>query len=184
MEIRPLEENDLPAVKIFSDRVIGADYFSATDLKDLLMKSRDASGVMYSMVLIDETGSVRGMRLTFPPGNWSKGRGAGLSPELWGFGLDETAYFQSLFVDPDLTGQGWGRRLSLESLDRLRTFGAKAVVCHSWLESPNDSSGRYLRKLDFKHVKFHPKYWNNVDYQCPRCGRPCICTAEEMIKYL
>ena len=45
-------------------------------------------------------------------------------------------------------------------------------------------SGRYLRAMGFELVKAHPLYWNKVDYVCTRCGKPCVCTAEEMIKYL
>ena len=184
MHIRAIERKDLAAVKIFADRAIGSGYYSLEELETLFMRSQSVDGQVFSLVLVDEGGQIRGIRITYPPGKWEKGKGQGLCPELWRTPFNRTAYFQSLFVDPALTGQGYGRKLSSRSLELLKASGAQAVVCHSWRESPNDSSGRYLRSLGFELVKSHPMYWNEVDYQCTRCGKPCVCTADEMIKYL
>ena len=61
----------------------------------------------------------------------------------------------------------------------------QAVVAHSWKESPNNSSMKYLEKLGFLPVGEHPLFWSEVDYDCTRCGKPpCQCTATEMILYL
>jgi len=183
MIIRPLTKQDIPAIKAFTDRTIGKNYYSEPELEDILGRSVKGNQIC-SFGLFDEEGHIRGIRITYPPGNWSQGKGKGLSPSLWKVDLNETGYFQSLFIDPPLTGQGWGKKLSLKSLEVLKNLGAKAVLCHSWKESPHDSSGRYLRSLGFQLVAVHPFYWKDVDYQCPRCGKPCLCTAEEMIKYL
>lgn len=183
MTIRPLERKDIPAVKAFTDRAIGQDYYTIAELEEIYAKSLK-NGRVASLLLEDETRSIRGVRITYPPGNWEKGKGKGLNPQLWKVPQESAAYFQSLFVDLDLTGQGWGRKMSEASLAILNEMGTRAVVCHSWKESPNDSSGRYLRGLGFEVVQTHPLYWKDVDYVCTRCGKPCLCTAEEMIKYL
>lgn len=181
--IREWTAVDLPLIREFTDRAIGQGYYSLQELAAILERS-SKDGQVFSLLLVDKKGKIRGVRITYPPGKWEHGKGQGLCPELWRCPLADTAYFQSLFVDPSTTGQGWGKKLSTESLNMLQKHGAKAVVCHSWKESPHDSSGRYLRSLGFELVKEHPKYWFHVDYQCPRCGRPCLCTAQEMIKYL
>lgn len=183
MTIRPLAKQDIPAIKLFTDRTIGTNYFSESELLDILARS-EKDNRQCSLGLFDQMENIRGIRITFPPGNWSHGKGKGLSPSLWKVELKDMGYFQSLFIDPPLTGQGWGKKLSLKSIEILKDLGAKAILCHSWKESPNDSSGRYLRSLGFELVNVHPYYWKEVDYQCTRCGKPCLCTAEEMIKYL
>lgn len=183
MKMRPLVSGDLAAIQAFTDRTIGQGYYSSAELADILQRSTK-NGVVFSLLLEDEQGEVRGIRITYPPGQWSHGKGHGLCPEKWNSPLSETAFFQSLFIEPSLTGQGWGKQLSLESMRLLKAAGTKAVVCHSWKESPGDSSGKYLRSMGFATVATHPLYWKDVDYTCTRCGKPCLCTAEEMIKYL
>jgi predicted N-acetyltransferase YhbS len=180
MQIRPFTLADIEKVRRFTDRAIGTNYYSADELKEIYKKSLK-NGQECTLVLEDEKGEIRGVRITYPPGNWEKGKGKGLNPQLWQSKLEETAYFQSLFVDPALTGDGWGKKLSFEAIEILRKLNAKAIVTHSWKESPHDSSGRYLRALGFRLVATHPFYWKEVDYVCTRCGKPCLCTAEEMI---
>ncbi len=178
LKIRPLRKTDIPAVKEFTDRAIGTDYYSVPELEDIYQKSM-AGDVMCTLILEIE-GQVQGVRITYPPGNWAHGKGKGLSPSLWPHPMNKTAYFQSLFIAPSLTGSGYGRTLSLKTIELLKGIGTQGIVCHSWKESPNDSSGRYLRALGFKLIDTHPLYWKEVDYVCTRCGKPCLCTAEEM----
>ena len=175
-----MKNEDLPAVKRFTDREIGENYYSAEELNDVFRRSQ-FKGVMCSLVLENEDGEVCGMRLTYPPGQWEHGKGKGLLPAKWPHRLEETAYFQSLFLSSKLQGQGWGGKMSQRALSILREIGAKGVVCHSWKESPNNSSTRYLLKLGFKSVADHPLYWSDIDYNCTRCLKPpCQCTAQEM----
>ena len=180
LQIRPLTAADLPRVKEFADRVIGTNYYSLKELKEILSRSQ-LDGEVFSLILVDTLGRVQGVRITYPPGQWLTGKGQGLRPDLWPVERKHCAYFQSLFIAPELAGQGLGTRLSRQVIDRLQAHGAKAIIAHSWKESPHDSSGRYLRALGFRLVTSHPEYWKQVDYECPRCGRPCLCTAEEMI---
>lgn len=182
MEIRPLKEPDLVDLKSFTDSTIGTGYYSQEELLDIYQRSQK-NGKMCSFLLIQD-GQILGFRLTYPPGQWNHGKGRQLSPHLWRVTPAETAYFQSLFLHPSVQGGGWGQKLSEESIKVLQSLGAKAVVCHSWVESPHNSSSKYLQKLGFTPLIQYPYYWKNVDYDCPRCGKPCLCTAEEMILYL
>jgi GNAT superfamily N-acetyltransferase len=183
LTLREIREGDIVAMKVFCDRAIGVNYYSVAELEDILKRSCSANGVMCSFVLLrgDE---VVGVRFTYPQDQWKKGKGQGLRTDLWKTEIKDVAYFQSLFLAPEIQGKGHGQKVSLASLEALKKAGAKAVVTHAWQESPNDSSRRYLAKLGFKLVAVHPRYWFDVDYECTRCGKPCVCTADEMIKYL
>ncbi len=187
-EMVPLKESDLPRLKAFTDRAIGAGYYSEAELSDIFKRS-SLDGVMCSFLLVSESGvsdaagggEIQGVRFTYPPGNWSHGKGDGLTPDLWPFPMSATAYFQSLFLSDEIQGQGFGAKLSERSIEVLKEVGAKGVVCHSWMESPGGSSTKYLEKMGFKRIKEHPLYWQHVDYNCTRCLKPpCQCTAIEM----
>lgn len=183
LKIRELRESDLTGVKSFCDTAIGTDYYSVAELEGIYSRSM-LDGKMSSFVLVDEADKaqpIRGIRICYPPGQWAKGKGTKIRPDLWGVELQNCAYFQSLFVDERLRGQGWGPQLSTVAIQRLRELGAHAIICHSWVESPGDSSGKYLRSLGFQPVIQHLQYWKDVDYVCTRDGNPCLCTAEEMI---
>lgn len=182
MEIREFTLKDIPAVKAFTDRCIGKNYYSEKELEESFHKSQ-FQGVMCSFVLVD-AGQIFGLRLAYPPGLWTKGKGRKLRPDLWKVPSDKVAYFQSLFIDPKAQGQGWGPKLSAASISAFKKLGAEAIVTHAWKESPNNSSLRYLTKQGFKPIATHPEYWIDVDYECVLDGRPCRCTAEEMILYL
>lgn len=183
LEIRPLLKTDLPLLLQFTDRAIGSNYYSMEELVSIFDRSQ-LNGHTCSLVLSDKNKQIFGVRITYPHGQWSKGKGQGLSPQKWKVDIDQTAYFQSLFIDPELTHHGWGKKMSLKAIELLKSLGSRAIVTHSWKESPHDSSGKYLRSLGFELVATHEKYWFDVDYFCTRCGKPCVCTAEEMICYL
>jgi len=87
-------------VKAFTDRAIGKDYYSTAELEEIYAKSVK-NGRVASLVLEDDSRAVRGVRITYPPGNWKKGKGKGLNPQLWKVPQESAAYFQSLFIDPD-----------------------------------------------------------------------------------
>ncbi len=181
MLIREFLHSDIEGVKKFTDYAVGRGYYSVEELVENQKKSVAASGQICSFILVDEnTNEVLGLRLAFPPGNWDHGKGGQLRPDLWPTSLNETAYFQSLFVSPQLQGQGWGPKLAERSLEVFKKLGAKAVVAHCWKESPNNSSLRYLKNMGFKEIIEHKDYWVNVNYICTRDGYPCHCTAIEM----
>lgn len=178
--IREMADADIAAIKAFTDTTIGEGYYSVDEIHEMFQRSQK-DGRMYSLVLVDSNDNIKGVRITYPPGQWESGKGHGLTPSLWPHQQSETAYFQSLFLSPDVQGKGLGGQISRRALSRLKELGAKGVVCHSWKESPNNSSTRYLQKLGFKVVKEHLEYWRDVNYQCVKClTPPCRCTALEM----
>jgi len=181
LHIRPFYIQDLEAIQSFTDREIGQGYYSLTELHDIFARS-SKEGVMCSLLIEDsQNKTIKAVRISYPPGQWQKGKGQGLNPHSWPHQQAATAYFQSLFLSRDLQGQGWGVRISHASIKALRQEGTQGIVCHSWKESPHDSSSKYLRKLGFKLIAEHPKYWQEVQYNCTRCGTPpCQCTAQEM----
>jgi ribosomal protein S18 acetylase RimI-like enzyme len=182
IQILPLGEEHLLMVKDFTDQWIGLNYYSLAELQTVHTLSLK-NNLNSSFVAIDEDQLV-GVRLTHAPGVWqSKARG--ISPDDWQVAADDVAYFKSLFIADSHQGKGLGKILSHYSISVIEEMGGKAIICHSWLESPNNSSQRYLQKMGFQDVNKHEKYWYPIDYECTRCGpTKCVCTAIEMIKYL
>jgi GNAT superfamily N-acetyltransferase len=184
-QIRALRAEDLKSLQRFTDQAIGEGYYSLDEVREVLQRST-LGGEVFTLVLVrpDEATGERivGARLTYPPGLWNHGKGKGLSPHAWPHPLQHTAYFQSLFLADELRGQGWGGRLSLAAIELLRDkTSTRGIVTHSWKESPDNSSTRYLLKLGFQKITEYPEYWREVDYNCTRCLKPpCLCTAQEM----
>ncbi len=178
VRIEPFQSQHIEGVKKLTDKEIGKNYYSLSELQLKEQQSRQGIETASFVLLSDD--ELVGIRLSFPANQWKKGKGEKLSAEAWPHPLKETAYFQSLFLSPSYQKQGWGQKLSLKSLEVLKKLGAKGVVCHSWVESPGDSSRKYLQSLQFESICQYPEYWKFVDYICPRCGKPCLCTAEEM----
>ena len=184
MKIVPFTEDYIEATKTFSDQFIGKNYYSPNDLRDVIKRSHK-DGKCSSVLLVNESNEVLGIRLSYPQNQWLDLKSdSEIFPERWKIQKNEMAYFQSIFLSDTIQGQGWGKKLSTYSMDILRDMGAKAIVCHSWKESPHNSSMRYLEKLGFEPIGEHKNFWTEVDYVCVRCGKPCLCTATEMVFYL
>lgn len=180
--ITHLDFTDIQSVKLFTDRWIGANYFSLLDLQDILEKSKK-DGLNASFLAWKQERLI-GVRLTFAPSTWVSSAQQ-ICPDLWTVPPESVGYFKSLFIDEEFQNQGLGKRLSKISGETLLKQGAKAIVTHSWLESPNNSSQNYLIKSGFIVVANHKNFWEHIDYQCLRCSPSrCKCTAVEMIKYL
>ncbi|MEY3012718.1 MAG: hypothetical protein RIT45_1453 [Pseudomonadota bacterium] len=180
LDVRPMTESDVADVVALADRVVGPGYWTAAEVRETLERSRKGKRVC-SHVVRDADGSLLGFRFALPPGRWEHGRGRGLCPERWPFARETAGYFQSAWVAPEARGRGVGPAMAARALHDLRAAGAAGVVTHSWKESPNDSSQRYLRRLGFEAVAEHVDYWAEVDYVCSRDGNPCRCTAIEMV---
>lgn len=184
MEFIALTKNHLSEVKAFTDQWIGKDYYEIDELREiydasLILGPQGEESCSY-LAVVD--GELAGVRLSFAPGKWESLITRGLTPKDWGIPFEDMAYFKSLFVAEKFQGKGIGISLSQKSLEGLRRGGAKGVLCHSWLESPGNSSQRYLKKFGFVEVTQHPKFWFPIDYDCTRCApERCICTASEMI---
>lgn len=181
VRVREMREADAPAIAALAQRVIGPGYYPEATVLEYLERSTLHPGPRVCSHVAVEGERLAGFRFAFPPGRWSTGRGVGLHVERWPAPLERAAYFQSIYLDPDFTGRGLGRRLSERSLAVLAELGAEVVVAHSWKESPHNSSLRYLTKLGFVPVAEIPDYWAEVDYVCVLDGSPCRCTAVEVI---
>ncbi len=178
--IRSLRKEDINELKSFTDQWIGRDYYGEEELSQVLEAS-ELDGESASFGAWSE-GQLAAARLSFAPGRWDKLITRGLTPKSWPCSEKDMAYFKSLFVAEKFQCQGLGRSLSGASLEVLKRMGAKAVLCHSWLESPGNSSQRYLLAMNFKEVARHEKFWFPIDYECTRCApERCVCTAAEMV---
>lgn len=182
--IRELKKEDLEDVRRFADLHIGQNYFTIDKLEKIYAASlKDGRSCSF---VIDDGQGIQGIRLTCQPGQWlERHPSQAPHPELWRVPLSSAAYFQSLFLAKEYQAQGWGRRLSMASIESLRMSKARAVVCHSWDESPGNSSRKYLDRLGFEAVLSIPHFWKEIDYDCEGCHkRPCVCNATEMVLYL
>lgn len=183
--IRSMLTTDAPRVAALADRLVGVDYYPPSLVLEYIERatiaSPDLPGAVTTAYVAERGDTLLAFRFVIPPGRWLEGRGRGQTPDGWPGGPQSAAYFQSCFVDHDCMGQGIGGRLAARGLADLRSLGARAVVAHSWKESPHNSSFRYLTRLGFEPIAEHVEYWREVDYRCIRCGRPCVCTAIEMV---
>jgi len=179
-QIIPLSEDHFSDVVHFSDRWIGENYFKHQDLQKILKASQKEG--LNSSLLAFQGDTLIGIRLTFSPGQLTVNKH--LTPHEWKVELSKVGYFKSLFISDEHQQRGIGKVLSIKSMDILKNMGGEAVLCHSWLESPENSSQRYLESLGFVKVKDHPNFWYDTDYKCVRCAPSrCLCTSVEMIKY-
>lgn len=171
-----------PKIVGFSDRHIGKRYYSIGDLWEVYGQSITEFGCSSFVALDGE--NIVGIRLTRNHGTgWSGEKKVRF--ELWKTSVSTAAYFQSLFLHPDYQGKGLGKELSLKSIEVLKKAGAKSIITHSHVESPNNSSFKYLSKLGFRGIFTHEQYWAEIDYQCSSCNfRPCTCSATEMVLML
>ena len=177
--IRRMDRGETEEVSLLADKLVGVGYYPPSLVADYMDQSTSEAGMFSYVASLDDR--LVAFRFVLPPGRWEHGRGRGLSVDRWPAPLTDSAYFQSCFVDDGVMGQGIGRKLAWRALWDLKESGARAVVAHSWKESPHGSSLRYLERLGFQAVDEHPEYWKEVDYHCRRCGSPCLCTAVEMV---
>lgn len=178
MQICPLEKDDLADIKQLIDKSVGEDYLSISELFDMYEQSL-CQGRMCSFTLKDAKNQLFGLRLTFPPGKWKPEVPGKLSQNKWPHKFEDTAYFKIIVVDAQVSGQGLGKKLSKKSIEVLKQCGAKGIVCHSWKQSPHNSSRRYLEGLGFEEIAEYPSFW--AGHACAICETDsCQCTAVEM----
>lgn len=183
MNILPFEIQHVNQVQVFSDLWIGKNYFLEEDLVDLAKRSQ--FGGKNCSFLCFKNEELVGIRLSYAPGKWPEDLVGKSSPHKYKYPLDTVGYFKSLFLNEKFQGKGVGGKLSNLGIEKMREMKAKAIVTHCWLESPNQSSERYLSKLGFEPVNDIPLFWKDIDYLCSGCAiKPCKCTAREMILYL
>ena len=185
LEIRPIKNTDFDQFKAFTDQYIGVGYYGDADIINLIKASDNSYPSTFVLSSKSKPFSIHGVRVAFHPGLWLENISAKCLMDQWKVSPNQVGYFKSLFVSQDLQRQGWGPKLSEFSKNSLKQAGAKAIVCHAWKESPNNSSVRYLNKYGFTSLGEHPDFWAPVNYMCSGCNqKPCKCTAIEMILYL
>lgn len=179
-QIIALDFDHAKAIKSFCDQWIGKNYYSIGEVEKLLEAS--TLGELSASFAAQVDGDLVAIRLSLAPKKWGDIIPRGLTPEAWPVAMDDMAYFKSLFVAEDFQARGLGRQLSTRSIEALKKMGAKGVLCHSWLESPGNSSQRYLKSLGFEEKARHERFWYPIDYECTRCApERCVCTAAEMV---
>lgn len=177
-EFSPLTMDDLEEVISFFDIWSGKNYYKKPEMISIIERSKGASFVARV------GGELAGVRLTHAPDCWLH-EYTQVTPSKWKVKKEEVAYFKSLFVSSKFQKMGIGKSLSTKSIEVLKDLGAKGILCHSWLESPGNSSQIYLQNMGFSLVGEHEKFWYEIPYDCVRCSpSPCVCTGAEMIKYL
>lgn len=180
--IKSFEIENIEEVRLFTDQWIGKNYFSSDELRQLRNKSiRD--NLNASLLALSDTELI-GVRIALAPGSWIESN-MKLSPSYWGVAPERVGYFKSLFIHEKFRSLGVGSGLTESSKAILKQQGAKAIITHSWLESPNNSSQVYLLRHGFSEIARYPKFWEPLEYECVRCGpQRCQCTAVEMICHI
>lgn len=185
MEITDLAQITNPELKKATDQLIGANYYTLSQIHELKEKSL-SNGINCSFALIDKDKQVKGFRIAFAPNKWNQEFSNNkISPDKWKIPLKDVGYFKSLFIHPSYQQQGWSKKLNEKTLDAFKKLHTKAILTHCWKESPNNSSFKYLDKNGFEVITEHKLFWAEIDYDCALCKKPpCQCTALEMIKYI
>ncbi len=164
----------------FTNQFIGENYFNEKNFEKQIELSTK-NNLNCSFVLTNKQAEIIGIRLTYAPANWiDQVKTKYIKNES--INLDTIAYFKSLFIDPNYQQKGLGPLLSNESIKILKNMGATHILSHSWKESPNNSSVRYLKKWGFEPIGEISNYWIDVDYLCTGCNLSnCTCTSVEML---
>lgn len=180
MKIVSLQRKYFDQVIKFSDINIGTNYFSHQDLEKILELSIK-DGLNCSLLSLDDENKISGIRLSYAPGRVfeveDRIKEIPVKPQ-------ELGYFKSLFIGDKYQGQGLGSALSAKSMEILKEMGAKGIMSHSWVQSPGNSSFKYLTKIGFRELREIPNFWTHIDYDCTHCGagNKCYCSAKEMFR--
>ena len=178
--LEPLNTKHIEPFLEFSDKYIGKNYFNKDNFETQIKLSH-LNSLNSSFVILTSDLQFIGLRITYSPGLWQNYINTQFLGQLK-IPNHKVGYFKSLFIHPDYQGKNIGPYLSNSSLNVLKEMGCTHVVSHSWLESPNNSSVKYLERYGFKQLGVIKNFWKDVDYLCSGCNLTnCQCTAVEMI---
>lgn len=176
----PLSSEYYDQAIAFMDEQVGENFLKQEDIVQY-QKYSQLGNENTSFVAVYE-GQLVGLRITFAHPDWINEYRNKLTRDQWPETYDKIAYFKSNFISKDFQGHGIGSNLAKLALDILKKHQYQAISCHSWLESPQSSSLRYLQKLGFIPIKKHEKFWQHIDYKCNSCWLDrCDCSAMEML---
>jgi ribosomal protein S18 acetylase RimI-like enzyme len=142
MEIRPFTDADIEpmaAVKTACWRhafqgIVPAHRLDALPPEDVCARLRRELAGRPDVLVLDDGGTVAGYVMFGPSRDSDQG------PEATGEVLQ-------LYVSPAIARRGWGRRLTLEALDRLRSTGH--VTATVWVFEQNEPARRLYESLGF-----------------------------------
>ena len=176
MTYKKLSMEQYDKLQPFIDKWIGKDFFSKKDVEELV--EQDINYVAF------DRDKLVGVRFAYLPDCWES---KNVSPDKWKVPREQVARGGGIFVHGDYQKKGIGKTLEKRLCKALKEKGAKAICVHSWLESPNNSSQKFLLGNGYKNLKTYKDYYINAP-SCSRCEvtkeNPCSCSANEMIKYL
>ena len=96
MRIRALVESDLAALREFTDREIGAGYYSAAELRKMSLRGHKKNGRMFSLVL-EDNGAIKGVASLIRPVIGNRARDAACNLRDGRFPR-RAAYFRWIFT--------------------------------------------------------------------------------------
>ncbi|PCI62917.1 MAG: GNAT family N-acetyltransferase [Gammaproteobacteria bacterium] len=180
LQIETLDSSHFEDVIQLGNTVHGDGYLDLDAIQSVLNKS--IKGNLNCSFVIYDNKKLVGFRLTFAPEKWDIDKWC--TPDLWGIAINEVCYFKCNTVDENYRGQKVGRKLLEASIDVAKKMGAKAGVCHTWMQSPGNIAYHYFIGCGGEFVKKHPNRWfedGQNGYNCILCGYDCHCDALEMI---
>ena len=166
------------------NEVHGSGYLTQ-DIIEKIYKKGLKDGINCSFVMLDGEKAV-GFRLTYAPTNWQVDQWC--SPDIWKYPIEEICYFKSSTVDEAYRSHGIATRMLNASIEAVKKQGAKAGICHTWMQSPGNAAYLYFTKCGGQHLKTYPNRWledSYAGYRCVVCGKDeyCHCDAGEMVLY-
>lgn len=182
-DYQPQDSN--PIIEI-GDEVLGRGYITVDEIDECYKeKSRAKGNVNFFVAELD--GKIAGFSWAYRPGLFPSGP---FAKGLWPVDESEVAYIATMGVKREFGRRGIGTELLRRLHKRAREQGAKALVSHSWIESPGNASTKLVNKSKFTPLKIHYRLWYKKTWYessedisiCRRCILPpCRCSALEVM---
>jgi len=184
LTIYPLTPEYFQRVIALGNEVHGDGYLTDEMIEKIYNKSL-LNDINCSFVMLDQD-RVIGFRLTYAPTKWEMDEWC--SPDLWKLPIEQLCYFKSSTVDSDYRGKGVAKTMLQAAMSAAKDQGAKAGICHTWMQSPGNAAYKYFIGCGGKLLKTYPDRWledSYAGYRCVAClpEKYCHCDAGEMILY-
>ncbi|GLX81540.1 GNAT family N-acetyltransferase [Thalassotalea eurytherma] len=179
---REMSAEDFEQIIALGNHVHGDGYLNQQNIKQWFEKGLK-NNINANYVAYDGNKLV-GFRITYSPEQWDIDQWS--TPSKWQVEPALVSYFKCNTVDENYRGYGIGSQLLKDSINALKTQGAKSGVSHLWMQSPGNSAVKYFTKCGGELVQEHPDKWHEDSkngYRCILCGFDCHCSAAEMIIY-
>ena len=186
--VRHLMEGDLPRLIELADQVYAQGLYNDDNVHQFYQYSMDGSDCFSFVLEHNESRSVDGFSIVFPPGLGWQGdlEKMGVQVGDWPTQPSRVAYFKSLFIEPKIRKLGYGRKLSTETYWALKNSPRiDAYVCYSPDIKKMNRGLEFFNLFEHIKMKNYPGFWANSNFGCSQCAkRPCQCTAIEWIRLL